>query len=366
MSVTKHRIQTLAPRFPWAACSGIAVLFAVACGGASHAPTGTPPVEVTTAVAEARPWLEMAEITGTLAPRESATLAAEVDGRIIAVHTDLGQTVEEGAPLASLLDDLLRLDVTQAEVARGQAEREYARLSELLATQMVSASDLDSAKSKAEAAKASTELARATLVRAVIRAPWTGQVAQRLVSPGDYVRTGDTLFEFVKVDPIRLQVAVPEVWASRLALGTQIEVVPDTPGENSTFRATIARVGPAVDPVSRTFPIEADIPNPSGVLKAGTFARARIEIGSTPDAVLIPSRAVISAAGVSHSYEIAGGRAVERQVRMLEAVEDTAIVTGVRAGAEIAVRGAARLRDGSPVKVVAVPTGDVTENQVVP
>ncbi|MBN1336684.1 MAG: efflux RND transporter periplasmic adaptor subunit [Deltaproteobacteria bacterium] len=323
------------------------LLLLAACGDPSaRGGGGQAPLTVGLASAEAVAWADTLEVPATLAPLEQADIAADLDGRVVAVHADLGQPVRRGEPLAAVLDEDWRLALSRAEVDRAEAERELARTEQLLASAMAAPADLDVARTRADAARTAVAQAEARLARTVIRAPWDGVVAARSVSVGDWVRAGTVAFAVVQVDPLRLQADVPEAWASQVEVGTPATVVVEG---LPPVEVTVDRVGPAVVESSRTFPVEARIPNSDGGFKAGTFARVRLRVGDRPGTVAVPTRAVLTTSGFSRVFEVADGHAVERPVEVMATDGDRTVVTGVAPGAQVAVRGAARLSDGVAV-----------------
>ncbi len=325
----------------------LVVLALAACGGApSRSGDGAAPLPVGVVPAEAVAWADILEVPATLAPLESADIASDLDGRVVAVHVDLGARVLRGDPLAAVLDEDWRLALARAEVDRAEAERELARTEQLLASAMATPADLDVARSRAEATRTSVAQAEARLARTVIRAPWAGAVAARNVSVGDWVRAGSPIFQVVQVDPLRLRADVPEAWAGRVGVGTSASVVVEGA---DPVEVAVDRIGPAVSESSRTFPVEADVPNPDGRLKAGAFARVRLQMGELPGTVVVPARAVLTSSGFSRVFEVMDGMAVERAVEVVASEDDRLVVTGIAPGARVAVRGAARLTDGVAV-----------------
>jgi membrane fusion protein (multidrug efflux system) len=333
----------------------LSLLLLLACGGPSERPSrggAGAPVEVEVVPAASVPWNETLDLNGTLAPLEKATLAAEIDGRVTSIRADLGARVSTGAILATLLDDEIRPATAQSRTSFLVAERDLDRVQRLVASSMASAAELDAAQTRRDVARAQADLAEARLARTVLRAPWPGAVASRLVSPGDFVRAGTPLFELVQNDPLRVRASVPEAWAPRVGVGLPIEILVD-PGATDAppLRALLLRVSPAVDAASRSFVVEAEIPNPDGRLVAGSFARVRLEVGAVPDATRIPTRALLSSSGVDRCFVIAEGRASERTLTLLGALDEDLVVRGLAEGERVAVRGAARLVDGAAVRV---------------
>ena len=114
--------------------------------------------------------------------------------------------------------------------------------------------------------KASVELAEKKLRDAVIRAPFKGQVKERVVSPGQYLKVQTPVMVIVSMDPLRVRLKIPETMAGLIQIGDRLQVTVDA-YPNRTFSGKLSRINPSVDPQSRTFEVEALLENAKGLLK---------------------------------------------------------------------------------------------------
>jgi len=175
-------------------------------------------------------------------------------------------------------------------------------------------------------------------------------VAARMVSVGEYVKEGSPLFRLVDDNPLKLRAAVPERYLSAIRAGQTVTLKVES--YDRQFEGRIARINPQIDPASRTFQIEATVPNPQRLLKPGGFATARVHTHASTGVVLAPRRAVVSFAGTSKVYVARGGRAVEVVVRTgQEAGDEVEILSGLRGDEQLIMSGHSRLAGGAPVKV---------------
>jgi multidrug efflux pump subunit AcrA (membrane-fusion protein) len=177
-------------------------------------------------------------------------------------------------------------------------------------------------------------------------------VTRRSVSVGDFVQIGAPLFELVDPDPLKLRLAVPEREAPRVRVGQRAQVRTETAA--GIFEGRVSRVNFAVDVRSRTFEVEVLLPNGERKLRAGSFARADIEVEREGGVLLVPRRAVSTFAGVHKVFLVKDGRAVERVVQLGQEDGDRVEVTqGLAAGDSFVVAPPPGLAGGAPVKVVA-------------
>lgn len=128
-------------------------------------------------------------------------------------------------------------------------------------------------------------------------------VSRRPVHEGQRIKDGETVLELVVDDPVRLWANVPERFRSDVVEGQSVRIAAmASPGV--TFEGRVARINPAVDPVSRTFQLEALIPNAEGKLRPGGFAKGQVVLRTDAQAVVVPIESVYRFAGVTKIYLI--------------------------------------------------------------
>ncbi|WP_152049758.1 efflux RND transporter periplasmic adaptor subunit [Tautonia marina] len=178
-------------------------------------------------------------------------------------------------------------------------------------------------------------------------------ISQRHVAEGQFLRPGDPVYDLVLEHPLRLRANVPERFGARVAEGQVVEIsVASYPGK--TFQGTISRINPRIDPVSRTFEVEATVANEELILRPGSFAKARIVTQREDDATLVPIEAVVRFAGVVKLFLIdpasGGDRVSEVQVRTgVQSGDMIEILDGLPEGSVVVTSGQTRLADGSTV-----------------
>jgi membrane fusion protein (multidrug efflux system) len=160
------------------------------------------------------------------------------------------------------------------------------------------------------------------------------------------------------VDPLRLQLTIPAVQASSIKVGqgvaARVDAYPD-----QVFEGKITALNPAIVAESRSFLVEARVPNPGAVLKPGMFAVASVDQGRTERAVLVPDRAVVEDVN-TNSYRVfvvdpenrARLRVVQLGSRQPER-GSVKILSGIQEGERVAVTNLADLYDGAPVSIAA-------------
>lgn len=376
------------------------------CGGASSAaarnasPAATAPVKVITIQRE--PMARSVTVSGTLAAEEQVTLSFKVTGRVENLNVDLGSTVRKGDVLAKLSStdfDLrlrqadaalqqararLGLDpsgetdtvdpdqtalVRQARAALSEARRQRERTATFVQRGLSAKADLEAADAALEIAdgrhqdaveevrnrqavlaqrRSELAIARQQLDDTMLRSPIDGIVRERLVFAGEYRAAGTPIVTIVRQHPLRLQLAVPERASTSLRVGQRVRVTVE--GDSTVYEGRVSRVSPSIAEGTRTLPIEAEIPNPAGTLRPGTFAKADI-VTSESQAFLIPQSALVVFAGVEKILVVKDGKAREQRVRTGARVGDRVeLIEGVSAGEQVIISPGG-LADGSAVTI---------------
>jgi len=317
----------------------------------SAAAQAAAPLSVIVAEARVQPVERTIRFVGTLNADARAEVATEVDGRLLSLGADLGDTVTAGQTLATIDPSAREAKLRVAEAVLDRAAAEERRAQKLREKGIMSQQEFDQLSSESSVARARRELLAIEVAHSQIRAPFPGRIAQRLVDVGSYVRVGTPLFVLVSDHPLRLRGEVPERYAAELAMGQQIRgTVSAFPDEQ--VHGKLTRISAAVDPASRALTVEAEVPNDRGLLRPGFFCEAEILVRSDADAVVVPVEAVVDFAGVSRVFVIdEGGAARSREIRTgIRLGPLVEIVSGLRPGERVATSALGRLVDGAPVQ----------------
>ena len=372
-------------------------------GGAAAAPNepvAIKPVTVDPVLVAEQPIIRFVRATGSLTAEDQADVAAETGGRVIATPVERGSEVAAGAELvrvsatesdaqvkeaeanAAQLEARLGLtagqplnvsgvpEVQQAKAALDLASSEHARFKSLHDEGVIAPADLDQRRAQLEsarqqyeaakntaaqqyqalqAARARVTLARKTLADTVVRAPFSGVVAERLVSVGDYVTKGTKVAVVVRVNPLRVRLTIPEQFVASVAVGQKVSFEVDA-YNGRAFEGVVKYVSPALEANQRALTVEAVVPNPRGELKPGLFATARLQQPAPQPGLVVPPSAVLTTAGTSRVFVVNGDCVEERIVTVGQTVEaGVEITSGLKPGDRVATRNVPQLADGMPV-----------------
>ncbi len=356
-------------------CAAALTALALACGaprtqeGAAPVAAADPSIEVETAIVTHGAIQPRLVAPGSLVARRQSEIGAEVQGRIDRVFVNVGDRVEEGAPLFQIDRStyeaqlaLARAGADLAQAERLQVEADLVRAQTLRRKDVMAEQQVEKLRTGLEVAKAherqaaqAVELARLNLARTLARAPYAASVAQRLADEGTTARTAPQTIVLVlqEAGTLEARVAIPESQLHIVQVGDPATL--RVQGLADAIGARVSSVSDAIDPTTRTYLVRMAIPNADHRLKAGVFAHVEITPQRAGDALLVPRQAVQSQDGESRVFVVRDGRAVPVPVRIGLVSETSAeIVSGVKAGDEVIVGEALpSLAAGQRVRVVA-------------
>jgi RND family efflux transporter MFP subunit len=356
------------------------MLAAAGCRDSAKAAKQAPPASGATAQVTLTPVVlgnadRTVEVIGTIYGEVDVSIAAEVPGRVVEIAADLGDQVEHGAFLAridptdyelaveerraSLAASLAKIGLSEvpgsdvdlsalplvaraiAQEGNANARLERARKLYERTPPLLSAQDYSDIQTQYDVSRTVVEserlTARSLIADARVQASALRQAEQRLadtrvvapgerqlryrvaareVSIGEVVAEGRTLFRLVASDSVKFRGSVPERYAREVKEGASAAIIVD--GFETSFKANLTRISPAVDIKTRSFPIEIEAKNTDGLLKPGSFARARVLLRTQENVRFVPRTAVVQFAGVQRLFSVVDGKVREHRVTLGE------------------------------------------------
>jgi len=291
------------------------------------------------------------QTTGDVLAIQSASIAARVAGALDRVRANIGDKVQAGQSLALIDTTELALTAAQAAATFATARAAYERARQLAPDSLVSSQDFDDAEAAMKVAEANYRAAQARLGYANVTAPFPGTVTARLLDAGALVSNGTALFTLADFDSVKVVVNVMERDVPQVSVGTAAQVVADAL-PSDTFAGRVGRASGAIDPATRTMPVEVFVPNPEHRLKPGMFATVNLSLYQHPDVITAPIAAVLKAAGGSFVYLVQHDTARRKEVNTgIEQGSRVEIVSGLSDGETLITTGQQYVRDASPVTI---------------
>lgn len=325
--------------------------------GAEKAPAAAP-VKIPLATATEVQAPQQLVLTGMLVAKQRSEVTADTQGKVLNVMVERGSRVKAGDPVVQLDTQNAALGAreAQANLANARAQRELAeqectRTKQLFGQGAITRSEYDrqitqctSALQQVSAAEARTALVVKSVRDGVVRAPFSGVVAEKSVSPGEYVSPGRALFTLVEDDPLRIELSVPEVKVTDVKLD-QIVELKTVAQPDKIYRAKVTRLGAEIGR-TRSLIVEATL-DPGSGLVPGMFAEAHLTTGQVALPV-VPKDAVVKRGKVWHAFVVVKGEVKDHIVQLAPSgsPDTIAIVQGVKKGDKVVAKVTDQVVDG--------------------
>ena len=334
------------------------------------------PVDVKTTHPARGEIIRYVTLPGTIKANQQATLYAKVAGYLKSLSVDKGDRVQAGQSLGEIEAPELLADVAKykAELVRAESEVKVAELeSGRLAKAQKQSPDLilpqalDTSEGRLAMARAGVGMARANLDRtdtllgySKITAPFAGIVTARFVDPGAFIPAATsgsaaqtaTIVTIADFNTVRAQVALPETEAALAQVGQPVKLsVEGLPGK--TFTGKISRMSYALDDVTKTMPIEVDLPNADLTLRPGMYASVKVGVEKHTDALLIPAEALVMEKMNAFVFVAVSGKAKKSAIKAgFNDGTKVEVLSGLKGDEAVILIGKMTLADGVPVNVM--------------
>jgi membrane fusion protein (multidrug efflux system) len=315
-------------------------------GGRAQAPplVGVSPVE-------RQAFYDTLNAIGTANANESLIVTAKVTDTVSAVDFEDGDYVEAGAVLVQLTNREEEALLAEARANLDDAEAQLARIDSMASQNLISMSELDAARSRAEASQARLDTVLARLSDRLIRAPFSGVLGFRQISTGTLLQPNTPITTLDDISIIKLDFTVPEKFLGAVPPGARV-LARAASYPDREFEGIVTTVGSRVDPVTRALQVRAHIPNEDAALRPGMLLTVRV-VAAERLALAVPENAVYQIQDRAYVFvvdaeQIAHERQIETGDRRFGTVE---VLGGLEEGERIVTEGIVKLRDGTRVRL---------------
>lgn len=332
------------------------VVFSVACknkkkeNAAQQKPASTP-VMVDVMLAATQSVTGNFEANGSVTPNEAVEIRPEISGRLTYLYLPEGARVSQGTVLAKINDADLQAQLGKIKVQLALAEKTETRLKKLIDINGINQADYDAALTQVNSLKADITVLQAQLEKTIVKAPFSGVLGLRIISPGAYVTPQNILATLQQVDKVKIDFSVPEEYGYLIKKGNSISV--QSIESSQKRKATIIATEPQINATTRNLKVRAILEG--SPLSAGSFVKVDIATGGTNNAILVPSSAVIPDARAKKIVVVRGGKGVFIEVETgSRSAANVAITKGLKIGDSIVVTGVLFVRPNLPLKIRSV------------
>lgn len=313
------------------------------------------PVLITTEVLKDTLFKHYVEVQGNVDTDQNLVLNGEFSGVLTEVYVKEGQQVTKGQRLAKIDDGGLSSQVAQQETQLALAKTTFERQERLWNQNIGSEIQYLQAKTNYEAAQNAVNQMRSQLAKTVITAPFSGIVDDVIADPGQLIVPGQTpVIRLVNLSKMYVKASVPETYLTNIKKGSQVIV--NLSSIQEEFVGTVSQVSNFINPANRSFEIQVDIPNKSGMVKPNLIATVKVNDYQADEAIVIPEnilqensvgdmiayvyKPVNDTIGEAKRIVVETGRSYGNRVE---------IASGLKKGDTIIVEGSKNLREGQKV-----------------
>lgn len=297
--------------------------------------------------------------TGSIRANEEVDIRSETSGIITGIYFQEGRAVGKGALLVKINDSELQAQLRKAEYRETLAVDREARQKQLYEKGGISQEEYEATLNEVNVLKSDVELIKAQIAKTEIRAPFNGTIGLRQVSEGSYLSPTTPITTLQDINPVKIDFSIPERYAQRVQVGD--DIVFQVAGIDDSFRGTIYASEPKIEANTRTLLLRARSNNSDGRLLPGAFADIELVFEEIPNALTVPSLAVIPELGGKKVYVVEDGKAFPRPVETgIRTEESVQIIDGLLPQDTVIVSGIQQLRPGLAVEVSVPATSNTT------
>lgn len=308
------------------------------------------PLKVDLFIAQPTAYAEIIEVPGSIVASESVEIHPEIAGRIIQLPIEEGKNVAKGSLLAKLNDADLVAQLNKLEIQLQLAQQTEKRQAQLLKIQGISQQDYDISLLQVNSLKADIGIIKTSLEKTEIRAPFSGKLGLRNISNGAYVNPTTVIAVINQTDQLKLDFSIPEKYVGKIRNGQSVRFRFE--GSNDSMTARIVATESRVTENSRSLQVRARVESKNPSLLPGSFAKVSIGFDPDPNAILIPTQAILPQARGKKVILYKGGIAVFTDIKTGSRTADRVqIIEGIAAGDTIVTTGLLSVRPDAPITI---------------
>ena len=289
-------------------------------------------------------------LSGSIEANEQVEIRSEISGIVEGIYFKEGSNVTKGQLLFKVNDLELRAQLAQAKTKQGLASENERRAKLLLEKEAISQEEYDVARADFKLAQAQIQLIQAQIAKTSVKAPFSGKIGLRSISPGTYVTPSILVAKLVNIGKLKITFSIPEKYANQVKINSNLSFT--VAGSNEKYTAKIYAIEPEVQISTRTLQVRAMADNKSGKLLPGTFANVELPLDIIKDAIVVPTEAIIPVQNGKKVFISNMGKAKEVMVETATRTDASILVlSGLKSGDTLVTTGVMSLKKDDAVKV---------------
>ncbi|CAM3901209.1 efflux RND transporter periplasmic adaptor subunit [Flavobacterium branchiophilum] len=290
-------------------------------------------------------------LSGALEASEQIEIHSEISGIVTQIFFQEGSQVAQGQLLFKINDVEINAMLQQAKTKAHLAAENERRAKLLLQKEAISQEEYEIANADLKSAQAQTQLVAAQKSKTLVKAPFSGKIGLRNISPGTYITPSVLVANLLNTDQLKLTFSIPEKYASRIQNKVKLQF--SLANDSQQYQAQVYALEPQIEANTRTLKVRAKTTNIAGKLMAGAFVTIQLPLDVIDHALLIPTEAVVPFQGGKKVYIANNGQAKEVKITTATRTDSSVLVlSGLHAGDTLVTTGVMALKDEAPIKVM--------------
>ena len=289
-------------------------------------------------------------LSGSIEANEQVEIRSEVSGIVEGIYFKEGNNVTKGQLLFKVNDVELKAQLQQAKTKQGLASENERRAKLLLQKEAISQEEYDVARADFKLAQSQVQLIDAQIAKTSVRAPFSGKIGLRSISPGTYITPSLLVAKLVNISNLKITFSIPEKYANQVKTNSNLSFT--IAGSTDKYLAKVYAIEPEIEIATRTLQIRALAENKEGKLLPGTFANVELPLDIIKDAVVIPTEAIVPVQNGKKVFVSNNGKAKEVMIETTTRTDASVLVlSGLKVGDTLITSGVMSLKEEAPVKV---------------
>ncbi len=334
----------------------LALVVSTSCGKSGkevEAATDTR-IPVETATVEEGDLTQYLVLSGKTEPQNSIIVRPKIAGaeKLVSLQVKTGDKVKGGQVIAVLEQSNVAIQLNSTQLAYDEALKNYEKNKVLFEMGAIAQNAFEQIETAYKQAENNLKVQQLNYDNTIIKAPFTGIVADTSAEVGDLVSGQTNIATVVKVDKLDINTSINESQIKKITLGDEVKVMIPAQGDQ-VYQGIIEEISPTMDEALKAYPVVISVDNGEGALKAGMYAQVELITDLHENTLQVPTRAVLKRDGVASVFVIEEGKAVKKEILIgISNNDNTEILEGLAPGENVVIKGNEDLVDGDAVLVV--------------
>jgi len=304
---------------------------------------------------------ETIRTSGSILADEQVMLMPEITGLVTGIYFEEGTKVNKGDKLVKINDADLQAQLSRVNAQLNLAKEQEGRQIKLFDIKAVSQEELSISQNQTAIMEADKAVILAQIAKTEIKAPFSGRIGIRRISPGMMVSPTTMIAQIIKDDVLKVECAIPERYAGVIKVGMPLML--RVAGIEKQIEAEIYAMEPGIDGNTRSLILRARF-NPQGkAIKPGAFAEIELPLNFRDNSIFIPTEAIIPILKGQKVFIKKGGKVEEVKIETGIRKESTIeVISGISQGDTVITTGILSLRKGSAVDVIVSNAAESTKS----